>query len=106
MVCHWSVRSSGGRALSRWAPASLRHLHEATKTYKKKPAEFTNLSREQRDILSSFLRVDQAGELAATSIYEGQIFVLGSDPQTGKLLKVNTLERAGCCLNFALYRLK
>ncbi|KAK0210528.1 COQ7 protein [Desarmillaria ectypa] len=42
----------------------------------------TTISEEQRHALDSALRVDQAGEIAAVSIYQGQIAVLG---RNGKL---------------------
>lgn len=73
---------------------STRKFHAATKVkvYKKKPGEFSDLTVEQRKTLASFLRVNQAGELAANSIYEGQIAVLGTDPETKEILTVGVRE--------------
>jgi len=53
------------------------------------PATSTSpsLSPEQRQILDSAIRVDQAGEVAANYIYQGQMFVLGKDPTTRPILQ-------------------
>jgi ubiquinone biosynthesis monooxygenase Coq7 len=48
-----------------------------------------NLSRAQRQMLDSALRVDQAGEVAANWIYKGQMFVLHHDPVAGPLIEVH-----------------
>ncbi|OBZ75436.1 5-demethoxyubiquinone hydroxylase, mitochondrial [Grifola frondosa] len=45
------------------------------------------LPQEQRRVLESALRVDQAGELAANWIYMGQYAVLGRDPVIGPLIQ-------------------
>ncbi|PCH38794.1 COQ7 protein [Wolfiporia cocos MD-104 SS10] len=45
------------------------------------------LPERQRRTLESALRVDQAGELAANAIYQGQMAVLGRDPATGPLIQ-------------------
>lgn len=47
------------------------------------------LTPEQHQILDTALRVDQAGEVAANWIYNGQLFVLGRDPKAGPLILVN-----------------
>ena len=48
-----------------------------------------NLTEEQRNVLQSALRVDQAGELAADYIYRGQLAILGRDPRCGPLIQVS-----------------
>lgn len=50
-----------------------------------------NVSEEQRRALDSALRVDQAGEIAATWIYKGQISVLGGDKKLDHLLQVGII---------------
>lgn len=47
-----------------------------------------NVSEAQHHALDSALRVDQAGELAAVSIYKGQMLVLGRDNHLGPMLQV------------------
>ncbi len=47
------------------------------------------LTPEQHQILDTALRVDQAGEVAANWIYNGQLFVLGRDPKVGPLIQVS-----------------
>lgn len=51
-----------------------------------------DISPEQREILDNALRVDQAGEIAANWIYQGQITVLGRDPRVGPLIQVSVLK--------------
>ncbi|KAG8941775.1 hypothetical protein FRC04_004092 [Tulasnella sp. 424] len=46
-----------------------------------------NLTPRQRQVLSQALRVDQAGELAANTIYQGQHFVLGQDRKVGDVIQ-------------------
>lgn len=48
-----------------------------------------NLTPRQRQVLSQALRVDQAGELAANTIYQGQHFVLGQDRKVGDVIQVS-----------------
>lgn len=50
-----------------------------------------DLTRNEKDVLDSALRVDQAGELAANYIYMGQLAVLGRDKATGPLIQVRSL---------------
>ena len=47
-----------------------------------------NMTTKQRDILDKALRVDQAGEVAANWIYNGQMTILGRDPTCGPLIQV------------------
>jgi len=47
----------------------------------------SNLSNDQRVILDSAIRVDQAGEVAANAIYAGQLAVLGKDTRAGSLVQ-------------------
>lgn len=49
-----------------------------------------DLSPQERHVLDSALRVDQAGELAANAIYKGQMAVLGHDPVIGPLIQACT----------------
>ncbi|KAJ2160906.1 ubiquinone biosynthesis monooxygenase Coq7 [Coemansia sp. RSA 552] len=44
------------------------------------------LSKEEHAMVDRFLRVNQAGETAAVTIYKGQMAVLGRDPQLRDLL--------------------
>jgi len=46
-----------------------------------------NLTSQQRELLSQSIRVDQAGEVAANTIYQGQLFVLGRDPKVGPVIQ-------------------
>ncbi|PBK96618.1 COQ7 protein [Armillaria gallica] len=46
-----------------------------------------SISVEQRHALDSALRVDQAGEIAAVSIYQGQMAVLGRDAKLKPMLQ-------------------
>ncbi|KAL1923388.1 uncharacterized protein VTP21DRAFT_8368 [Calcarisporiella thermophila] len=46
-----------------------------------------NLTPSQRALLSQMLRVDQAGEVGANYIYQGQIFVLGRDKKLKPILE-------------------
>ena len=49
----------------------------------------TNLSPAQRRLLERIIRVDQAGELGANWIYQGQLAVLGrGDPALARLIQV------------------
>ncbi|EIW85282.1 COQ7-domain-containing protein [Coniophora puteana RWD-64-598 SS2] len=41
----------------------------------------------QREVLDSALRIDQAGEIAANAIYNGQMAVLGRHPHVGHLIQ-------------------
>lgn len=49
----------------------------------------SDLTESQREILASALRVDQAGEIAANYIYQGQMAVLGQDKRLGSLIQVS-----------------
>jgi hypothetical protein len=49
-----------------------------------------DLTPEQRALLDSAIRVDQAGEVAANWIYTGQMFVLGHDRSISPLLQVRS----------------
>jgi hypothetical protein len=49
-----------------------------------------DLSPSQRGLLEAALRVDQAGEVAANYIYEGQLAVLRHDPATSALIQAST----------------
>jgi len=46
-----------------------------------------DLTWSERQALASALRVDQAGEIAANYIYQGQLAVLGQDRQVGNLIR-------------------
>jgi len=48
----------------------------------------SDLKPAERIFLDSALRVDQAGEIAANYIYQGQMAVLGRDREAGKLIQV------------------
>jgi len=68
--------------------ASSRYLTE-------KPSQSTSttpedLTNEQRRALNSAIRVDQAGELAANAIYQGQLFILGRDAKVGPIIQVSS----------------
>jgi len=49
----------------------------------------SDLTESQREILESALRVDQAGEIAANCIYQGQMAVLGQDKRLRSLIQVS-----------------
>lgn len=44
----------------------------------------------QRRVLEAALRVDQAGEVAANYIYEGQLAILRRDPVSSALIQVSS----------------
>jgi 3-demethoxyubiquinol 3-hydroxylase len=48
-----------------------------------------DLSSSQRRFLEAALRVDQAGEVAANYIYEGQLAILRRDPATAALIQAS-----------------
>ncbi|KAJ3183509.1 ubiquinone biosynthesis monooxygenase Coq7 [Geranomyces variabilis] len=45
------------------------------------------LTQEQKDLIASMLRVDQAGELGANWIYKGQMAVFENDPKVGPVVQ-------------------
>lgn len=49
-----------------------------------------NLSPSQRRLLEAALRVDQAGEVAANYIYEGQLAILRRDPAASALIQASS----------------
>jgi ubiquinone biosynthesis monooxygenase Coq7 len=49
-----------------------------------------DLSPSQRRVLEAALRVDQAGEIAANHIYEGQLAVLRHDPVASALIQASS----------------
>jgi hypothetical protein len=49
-----------------------------------------NLSPSQRRVLEAALRVDQAGEVAANYIYEGQLATLRRDPVASALIQASS----------------
>jgi 3-demethoxyubiquinol 3-hydroxylase len=55
-----------------------------------------DLTLNQREILDSALRVDQAGEVAANWIYKGQMFILGRDATVGPLIQVRHFKTNFC----------
>jgi len=69
------VRHSASAAYTRHLPGN------ATSTT---PTDLTPL---QQRILHRAIRVDQAGELAANTIYQGQLFVLGHDPDVAPVIQ-------------------
>jgi hypothetical protein len=48
-----------------------------------------NITIQQREVLDNALRVDQAGEVAANWIYQGQLCILGRDPSSAPLIKAS-----------------
>ena len=59
------------------------------------------ISQAQHDVVDSALRVDQAGEIAATWIYKGQIAVLGRDKKLDSMLQVFQASRLEPLTNYA-----
>ena len=49
-----------------------------------------DLSPSQRRVLEDALRVDQAGEVAANYIYEGQLAILRRDPVVSALIQASS----------------
>ena len=49
-----------------------------------------DLSPSQRRVLEAALRVDQAGEIAANYIYEGQLAILRRDPVASALIQASS----------------
>ena len=49
-----------------------------------------DLSPSQRRVLEAALRVDQAGEIAANYIYEGQLAILQRDPLASALIQASS----------------
>jgi hypothetical protein len=66
-------------------PSSCAEYEPATQTT---PADLTE---SQRGILEGALRIDQAGEIAANYIYQGQMAVLGHDKRLRALIQVHFL---------------
>jgi hypothetical protein len=58
----------------------------------------TDLTPTERQALHSALRVDQAGEIAANYIYQGQMAVLGRDKQLGSLIQASFRLSQGICV--------
>ena len=48
-----------------------------------------DFSPSQRTVLEAALRVDQAGEIAANYIYEGQLAILRRDPVASRLIQAS-----------------
>ena len=91
--------SSHTRRVSFYANMALRSatVHTAASSAYMDPCNLSNpavsttpqnLTSDQRALLDSALRVDQAGEVAANWIYKGQMFVLGRDPSVAPLIQV------------------
>ncbi|KAG8988571.1 hypothetical protein FRB90_002682 [Tulasnella sp. 427] len=80
-------------ASTRTSPSAIRCASRlASDAYFEPASEGTsktpeNLTPRQREVLSKALRVDQAGELAANTIYQGQHFVLGRDQKVGDVIQ-------------------
>lgn len=51
------------------------------------------LSPSQREMLTSAIRVDQAGEVAANWIYRGQMAILGKDVMAGPVIQASNIFR-------------
>lgn len=79
---------------ARIAPSAVRSVSNlASDAYYEPASEGTsktpeNLTPRQREVLTQALRVDQAGELAANTIYQGQHWVLGQDRKVGEVIQV------------------
>jgi len=69
------------------ALASAAYTDPARKGTQETTSTPSGLTSEQRDILTRAIRVDQAGEVAANTIYTGQLCVLGRDPIAGPLIE-------------------
>lgn len=53
----------------------------------------SDLTASERNALEGALRVDQAGEIAANYIYQGQMAVLGRDKHLGPLIQASFAYR-------------
>lgn len=75
------------RSLSTRSSPSLAYLNSEDhgETVSTTPSGLTNA---QRASLDRALRVDQAGEVAANWIYQGQMAVLGLDREVGPVIQV------------------
>ncbi|KIJ69526.1 hypothetical protein HYDPIDRAFT_106171 [Hydnomerulius pinastri MD-312] len=74
------ARSLATRASEHYMDSAQTHHPGITTT----PRDITP---EQREVLVSALRVDQAGEIAANYIYQGQMAILGRDAKVGPLIQ-------------------
>ncbi|QPG96584.1 hypothetical protein C2857_004666 [Epichloe festucae Fl1] len=84
------------RALSNTAQPSHAPAPEASISSKNEPKKLKSLTKEQRDFLSSALRVNQAGELAATLIYAAQTPpIVRQHPHLRPLMKHMYEQEAG-----------
>jgi len=90
------ARSSPTRSLRCWKTVSkstaVRH-RSASAAYTHGLADEStsstpsDLTPRQRETLHSAIRVDQAGELAANAIYQGQLFVLARDQKVAPIIQ-------------------
>ncbi|KAG8861999.1 hypothetical protein FRB96_002442 [Tulasnella sp. 330] len=69
----------------RYQSASAAYIHEPPNQSTTSTPD--DLTPRQRKYLQSAIRVDQAGELAANAIYQGQLFVLGRDKKVGPVIE-------------------
>ena len=49
------------------------------------------LTPNQKKLIDSMIRIDQAGEIGANYIYKGQIAILGNDKKVGPIIQVNII---------------
>lgn len=69
-------------------PPSSAYTHSSTSNEFETQTTPQDLSPDERQVLEAALRVDQAGEIAANYIYQGQMAVLGRDKAMGPLISV------------------
>lgn len=75
-------------AAATFSSSARLHVESPSQPNAPRPKKLKALTQEQRDFLSSALRVNQAGELAATLIYTGQTPpILRRDPHLRPLMK-------------------
>ena len=71
-------------------PSSSAYLDHTRGTDVSTSSTPDDLSPSQRRVLEAALRVDQAGEVAANYIYEGQLSILRRDPVSSALIQVSS----------------
>ena len=49
------------------------------------------LTPNQKKLIDSMIRIDQAGEIGANYIYKGQMAILGNDKKVGPIIQVNII---------------
>ncbi len=88
MLHSLSARCLRRHGLRRWYSALPSNAYTNGDPSNPAVSSTPDVPSDQRNALDSALRVDQAGEIAATWIYKGQILILGRDKKLDPMLQV------------------